>query len=64
MKKAEVRIGCSRGSMEDYKITSYEGLVGADITATDGCENLIEISVRAGDTGYRIALNGKTIAES
>ena len=38
-------------------------VVGADIKLTDGKGNIVQVNVREGGDGYRIELNGKTIAE-
>ena len=65
VKKATVTIGYTSGNIyEDYKHWSRKRLVGADITATDGQGNTIQLNVREEPHGFRVELNGKVIADS
>ena len=61
--KVSVRVGSTRGNIyEDYKVWERENLKGVDITVVDGLGNKIELNAREGGIGYRIEVNGKTIA--
>lgn len=62
--KSQVEVGYSKSDLERYQTLSLCDLTGADIKARDGLGNEIEVYVRNGRTGYRIVLNGKTIAEN
>ena len=63
--KVSVRVGYTKGNIyEDYKVWSRENLEGVDIAVVDGLGNAIELNARKGDIGYRIEVNGKTIATS
>ena len=66
--KATVQAGYTKNTLENYHYWSRKNLSGADIRATDGIGNLIEIGVRecqiAGQpTGFRIWINGKEISQ-
>ena len=61
--KVSVRVGSTRGNIyEDYKVWERENLKGVDITVVDGLGNKIELNARRSEIGYRIEVNGKTIA--
>ena len=62
MAKASVSVGYSRRDLSTYRTKDFKSLVGADIQAKDDLGNLIEVNVRADGQGYRISLNGKTLA--
>ena len=64
-KKATVTVGyCKKGPTDDYKYWKRKHLLGADITATDGLGNTLQLNVRQEPNGYRVELNGKVIAQS
>ena len=63
MNKASVSVGHTRGSLASYRNYSRKALVGADVEARDGLGNVISVHVREGKDGYRVVVNGKTIAE-
>lgn len=61
--KVAVCVGYTRGNIyEDYKWWRQESLVGADIQIIDGLGNEIQVNAREDDNGYRIEVNGETIA--
>lgn len=61
--KVAVNIGYTRGNVyEDYKWWKRQGLAGVDIQVLDGLGNEIQLNAREGENGYRIEVNGKTIA--
>lgn len=62
--KATVSVGFTSSTLDNYRYWNRRRLVGADIKATDGIGNTIEVSVREGPNGYRVTLNGKTISTS
>jgi len=62
MGKAYVSVGFSKRDISTYRTTTFTHLVGADIRAQDDLGNDIEVNVRADGKGYRISLNGKTLA--
>ena len=61
MTKAQVSVGYTRRGLEAYKTWESPNVTGADVEARDGCGNIIVVSVREGDIGFRINLNGKTV---
>ena len=61
-KKATVTVGYTSGGMDEYRYWNRKRLEGADIEATDGQGNTIELHVREAPYGYRIVVNGKEIA--
>ena len=61
--KVAVNIGYTKGNIyEDYKWWSRQSLEGVDIQVIDGLGNEIKLNARKGGVGYRIEVNGKTIA--
>lgn len=60
--KARVNVGFTKRGIEEYHDKNFTNLTGADIKAFDGLGNLIEVAVRDEGQGFRISLNGKTIA--
>jgi len=59
--KANVSVGYSQNGLNAYHTKDFTNLTGADIKATDGLGNVIEVNVREEDIGYRISLNGKEL---
>ena len=62
MGKAYVSVGFSKKDLASYRHTDFTSLIGADIRAEDDLGNVIEVNVRGNGQGYRISLNGKTLA--
>ena len=62
-KKAFVNIGYTRSNLAHYIDKPYRNLRGADVAVVDGKGNTIQVNVRDGETGYRISINGTTIAQ-
>lgn len=62
MGKAYVSVGFSKKDLSSYHHTDFTNLIGADIRAEDDMGNVIEVNVRANGQGYRISINGKTLA--
>ncbi len=62
MGKAYVSVGYTKNDLTSYRHTDFTKLVGADIRAEDDLGNVIEVNVRGEGQGYRISLNGKTLA--
>lgn len=62
MEKAYISVGFTKSTLDAYRTTDFTKLVGGDIKAEDGMGNIIEVNVREGGIGYRITLNGKTLA--
>jgi hypothetical protein len=60
--KAAVYVGYTSGGMDNYRYWKRKRLEGADITATDGQGNTIEVHVREAPYGYRVVVNGEEIA--
>ena len=64
--KATVQVGYTSNTLDNYRYWKRKYLSGADIKATDGLGNLIELNIRecqvAGKkTGFRLWVNGKEI---
>ncbi len=59
MKQAQVVVGYTKTTLDNYKDWERHNLEGADITARDGVGNEIQVNVRP--HGYRIILNGKDL---
>ena len=62
MGKAYVSVGFTKRDLTSYRHTNFTKLTGADIRAEDDLGNVIEVNVRGDEQGYRISLNGKTLA--
>jgi len=62
--KASVRLDYkSNRTLGTFQWFERKALIGADATFKDGKGNVIKVNIREGDVGYRIELNGQTIAE-
>jgi len=64
--KATVEVGYTKDTLDNYRYWERKYLSAADIKATDGLGNLIELNIRecqvAGkETGFRLWVNGKEI---
>lgn len=61
--KATATMGYTKRTVHDgYYTKAVKGCVGIDFSAIDGLGNKIEVMVREGDIGYRVVVNGETIA--
>ena len=61
--KASLTLDYKTNRGHNFQWFERKALICADATLMDGKGNLIQVNVREGGDGYRIELNGTTIAE-